>query len=206
MSRVFSGEIIIPDGPDAKESDAVRFQDTQEDIALGHAAVCFADGSEVHKGPHAGFLGAGVVWQDWAGEVVESYGLGRYTGNSEGAEIYALAAALGLVVKEVSDGRAMSRFRVYTDAQQVLQSIRDGTAYHIGPMLEEKTAVQSLYDYADFLNEAGVEVQLCWVKGHSKSAGNEAADRAAETAVQWQTAHVEYDDRREMGEADVPQL
>ncbi|KAF1837435.1 hypothetical protein BDW02DRAFT_142116 [Decorospora gaudefroyi] len=195
------------------EGDKACTRDIAEDIIAGRAIVYWVDGSAGGNDYKDGVLGAGVLWHAGNYEYTRSYQLGRYTGESADAELYALAAALGLakqeVEKEEEEGvRRLALIRVYTDAKNVLDSIVAWTCLTLGPLISPRTALQSLFECAEWLRDNGVEVELHWVKGHANSDGNELADRSATEAV---TAQAEVfararTSRREMRDEDVPDM
>jgi hypothetical protein len=78
-------------------------------------------------------------------------------------------------------------------------------------MLAKRTALQGIYERAEWLTVEGVSVELIWVKSHANSRGNKLADRAADEAVGDQIKHLEEGgseldtrSRRLMTMADVP--
>lgn len=177
-NRVFKGSIHIPDPFTARQTDAQRLSSIRAMIDLGIAIVYWVDGSACQE-----YLGAGVVWQDKYNNISAQYKLGRYTGCSEDAEIFAIAAALGRARKEVERNRHIRIVKIFSDAQSVLQALGKGTLSHFGPMLAKKTALEGLYERTDTLTAQGVAVELVWVKGHAESEGNRLADHAADDAV-----------------------
>jgi ribonuclease HI len=180
----FSGKVIISLPSEAREPDSVRLMNDDKNIELGHTIVYWADGSYACSGSSAGYMGAAVAWLDGDRYSVESYELGRYTGNSEDAEIFAIAAALGKAKNEVWESMDIHLVKVYSDAMGILQALANGTPCRVGPMLSnENTAIRAIYDRAKWLANKGVELELLWVKGHSESTGNALADRAAYDAV-----------------------
>jgi ribonuclease HI len=180
----FSGKVIISLPFEAREPDSVRLMNDNDNIEMGHTIVHWADGSYACSGPSVGYMGAAVAWLDGDRYSVESYELGRYTGNSEDAEVFAIAAALGKAKNEVWESMDIHLVKVYSDAMGILQALANGTPCRVGPMLSNKnTALHAIYDRAKWLANKGVELELIWVKGHSESTGNALADRAAYDAV-----------------------
>jgi ribonuclease HI len=180
-NRQFSGSIHIPDPVTARQTDAQRLSSIKDLVALGTAVVYWVDGSW-----REGFMGAGVVWQDQSHICSAQYKLGRYTGDSADAEIFAIAAALGRARKEVERNRDIRIVKVFSDSQGILLALQKGKHTHFGPMLAKKTALEGLYERADTLNAQGVVVELVWVKGHFLSQGNRLADNVADDAVREQ--------------------
>ncbi|EAT90588.2 hypothetical protein HBH98_164740 [Parastagonospora nodorum] len=180
-NRVFSGSVYIPDYSAAREPDSTRLLDVAASMQAGHTIVYWCDGSAAQ-----GFLGAGVAWTDSDKEMSEEYELGYNTGSSQDAELFAIAAALGQAKLEVQRGRDVQLVRIYTDAQMVLKALNDGTRCPLGPLVSAETALEGLYERTDFLTNAGIEVELLWVKGHSNSRGNCLADEVADRAVKSQ--------------------
>jgi ribonuclease HI len=180
----FSGKVIISSDFDARKSDYRRLMNEDQNIDLGHTIVYWADGSYAYSGSNAGYMGAAIAWLDGDHYAVESFELGRYTGNSEDAEIYAIAAALGRAKKEVWESMDIHLVKVYSDAMGILEALANGTPLRVDPMLHnENTALHNIYDRAQWLANKGVELELIWVKGHAQSRGNALADRAAYDAV-----------------------
>jgi ribonuclease HI len=209
--RIFNGRIIVPSDIDARMPDSVRLQDISTAIILDLALVYWVDGSYGHQRKAEGFMGAGVVWQDRGIDRFQSYKLGRRTGNNEDAEVFAIAAALGKAKEEVDQGRDFELVRVISDALCVLTGLRRGTQCRFGPMLTKRTALQAIYERADLLTSLGIQVELMWVKGHSKSEGNNLADKVANQAVKDQVAGINMisgneDPTRPMTRADVPTM
>jgi ribonuclease HI len=122
--------------------------------------------------------------------------LGRNTGASGDAELYAIAEALQLAVREVQRGGngMVKRVRIFTDHQGIprkldpLRASRD--ALSLGPTFSPRFALQDLFERADWLAEQGVAIELAWVKGHSRSMGNKKADAAANEALAAQYQHL----------------
>ncbi|KAH7406891.1 hypothetical protein DE146DRAFT_753435 [Phaeosphaeria sp. MPI-PUGE-AT-0046c] len=181
-NRPFRGFIWISGGEEARATDADRLYDIKADIEQGTAIVYFADGSFFGNGT----MGAGVAWQVGERQYIQSYHLGRHTGDAEDAELYAIAAALGKATHVVDKDDRIRLVRIYTDAQWVLRGLYYHDNLRFGPMLESKTALEGAYEGAEWLEARGVRVQLIWVKGHAQSEGNRWADRAAFRAVEEQ--------------------
>lgn len=178
-NRKFPGRILIPTKEIACATDELRLKDIHVAMNLGNAIVYWADGS--FSG--SGYLGAGVAWRGSEHFLYKTYPLGRHTGWSSDGELFAIAAALGRARKEVNRNEHIERVRVYTDAKSVLEELADGHHHTIGPMINKKTALQGLYERAEWLVSEGVKLELIWVKGHAQSEGNMWADRAATEAV-----------------------
>ncbi|KAF1844103.1 uncharacterized protein K460DRAFT_419061 [Cucurbitaria berberidis CBS 394.84] len=197
----FAGQIILPDADDARKADAFRLSDIKEAWKEGRAAVYWVDGS-LRKG----ILAAGVVWQDNQHTYTASYRLGRDTGDSGDAEVFAIAAGLGKAKKEVERGTRIELVRIFSDALCILQGLRNRTCETLGPMLKERMALQAVYERAEWLSAQGIRVQLVWVKGHSGSDGNAMADEAATLGVKQQVASyaTTKEEIRVMTHADVP--
>jgi ribonuclease HI len=135
-----------------------------------------------------------------------TYKLGRWTGDSGDAEVFGIAAALGRAKKSMEKGKEYELVRVYSDAKALLEQLRKGSLCTLGPLLAKKTALQALFERAEWLQEKGVKVELIWVKGHKNSVRNNLADATASKAVQ-EAAAESYGsamNRRWMSRADVP--
>jgi ribonuclease HI len=189
VKPVFSGFITIPDRDIARATDEVRLADIAEFSKWIPIAVYWVDGSYMPmENQHAGFMGAGVVW--WEGDSLCTipYKLGRYTGDHEDAEVFAIAAALGRAKKQIERGANLKLVRIYSDSSSVLERLLRGTLYVLGPLIAARPALQAIYERTAWLTDHGARVELIWVKGHSKSKGNVEADRTATRAVQEQIA------------------
>jgi ribonuclease HI len=172
---VFPGAVVIPSAVDARLPDSTRIQDLELLLQTGAAQVYWVDGSE-----SKGFLGAGVVWKEGCRFISVEYPLGQSTGgNNSDSELFALAAALGRAKKFMQKGNQLKVVRVFSDAQGILQKIHNGVCYIFGPMLTARTALEGLYDRAQWLKDRNVSIELTWIKGHSGSEGNILADKAA---------------------------
>ena len=172
-------------------TDADHLQDMWGAFTEGKAAVYWADGSRRQDASGEAVLGAGVAWQvqddegEWRYES-KTFALGHETGESADAELFGIAAALGLAVEKVEQQQKIERVRVFSDCADVLEWIKDGTISILGPAVGPIWALQEVFDCVDFLAENQVEVELVWVKGHAKSEGNRAADRAASAGAKMQ--------------------
>jgi ribonuclease HI len=209
--RAFSGTIWIPDAHHARENDAARLADISVDMALGHAVVYWTDGSLGCSGAKAGFMGAGVAWLNSSKYVAESFELGHATGTNQDAELFAIAAAMGKAKRQREKNKEIRLVRIFSDSDGVLRALYLGGRLCLGPMLRQRTALQGLYERADWLMANGVAVQLVWLKGHSGSEGNVHADKAAAKAVTQQALLREQDNHGKpftvenfLTDADVP--
>ncbi|KAH7080857.1 ribonuclease H-like domain-containing protein [Paraphoma chrysanthemicola] len=217
----YTGHIQIPDSITARMNDDQRLSDIAEYMKMVPTIVYWVDGSHSGSvGLYPGFMGAGVVWQDGAYQFAASYRLGRNVGCANDAELFAIAAALGLakknVEKAVAKGKDRHRYpqlvRIYSDSQSVLLDLPKTTPRILGPLLTQRTALEAIYDRTAWLTDHGVRVELIWVKGHSRSEGNKEADRLASQAIREQVRRLreswcdEHDDTFEetKTEVDVP--
>jgi len=139
--------------------------------------------------------------------------LGRNNGNSEDAEIFALAAALDLAVKSGNEGTKPRVVRIFSDAKSVLESLARGEYVRFGSMIGARSSLLDLYHHAEWLGHMGAKVELVWVKGHANSEGNKKADVCADWAVEEQAAIWEREHPGQEGQslepktvADVPRL
>jgi ribonuclease HI len=113
----------------------------------------------------AGYAEAGVVCQDnTTRQESASFALGRFKGDSKDAEVFAIAAALRHAKAQVQENSSIKTVRIFTDAQFVLQTLRNGTPISLGPMLEPKMALEDLYDWADCVTSQHVTLELHLVK------------------------------------------
>lgn len=182
--RRFAGQIIVPALDVASQSDKVRLKNIRSDLKSGKAAVYWVDGSEA-----LGFLGAGVVWQEDKVTQARAHKLGRNTfGCSGDAELSAIAAAMHRAKRSVRKGGTAKLVRIYSDARMILEGLNTHSCSWIGTLQDKKSAIEVLYDDAEWLVSHNVRVELVWVKGHSKSEGNRIADKAAYNAVKTQHA------------------
>jgi ribonuclease HI len=201
----FAGEIRT-NAHEAWANDADRLHDILEDLNAGRAIAYWVDGSLGGKIDKKGVVGAGVDWHTGQYEYTCTYKLGRWTGNSADAEVFGIAAALGRAKKSGEKGKKYELVRVYSDAVHLLEEPRKGNLQLLGPLLAKKTALQALFERAEWLEEKGVKVKLIWVKGHKNSRANRLADQTAPKAVQ-EGAEESYSgsmNRRWMFRADVP--
>jgi ribonuclease HI len=189
--RVFTGTISIPDPLETQmRTDNDLLYDIRTQFDTGKAAVYWVDGSRQHDYRYDAILGAGVAWLernaegDWSW-TTRGFALGRDTGSSEDAELFAIAAAFRLAVDrtQTNEGDAVEVVRILSDCMAVLQGLDTGTITHLGPAVSSPWALQDIYDFTDFLVERGTAVQLVWLKGHAHSEGNRRADGVAHKAV-----------------------
>jgi ribonuclease HI len=191
---------------EAYKTDFDRLRGIDEDILAGRAIVYWVDGSMGGGGFKRGVVGAGVVWHTGQHEYTCVYKLGRWTGNSGDAEVFGIAAALGRAKKKMEEGEKYELVRVYSDAVHILKDLAKDGGSMLGPLLAQTTAIEALFERAEWLRERGVKVELIWVKGHKKSKANKLADKTATKAVE-EGALESYDQltvRKWMTRADVP--
>ncbi|KAF2827887.1 hypothetical protein CC86DRAFT_265245, partial [Ophiobolus disseminans] len=193
--RIFAGTVIFRDRLEARRcKDTDLLSGIKDQYSTGKAIAYWTDGSLKHSNADTrAILGAGVVHQarnklgksKWK---IYSYELGEATGSSSDAELFGVAAALGLAVERVlrSEAGSVERVRVFTDNRLNLEAIEAGTIRLFGPAVSAPWALQNIYDHVDFLVERGVRVELVWLKAHALSEGNIKADQAAFGAVQKQ--------------------
>lgn len=196
-NRIFSGTVCIPSAHAARQNDKVRLSDIAAAIALGRAIVYWADGSFGGGGAKKGIMGAGVAWLEGSEYLAQSFALGHNNGTSEDAELFAIAAALGKAKKQVEKRKDIRLVRVYSDSSCVLTSLGRGQHPCFGPMISARTALQGLYERAEWLTANGAAVELVWLKGHSASQGNVRADKAATEAVKQQALLCEVKEHRD---------
>jgi hypothetical protein len=114
--------------------NSVRLHDIA--AVIWTCACLLGDGSYGYQGAAEGFMGAGVVWRDRDNNgYYQPYKLGRRTGNSEDAEVFAIAAALGQAQNEMKRGRNIRLVRIISDAKSALEGLQHGTQCRFGPML-----------------------------------------------------------------------
>ncbi|KAJ4288465.1 hypothetical protein N0V90_011700 [Kalmusia sp. IMI 367209] len=189
--RLFPGTIVIPSDEDARLADNLRLESLVERRRVGRESskgvpvhqwmAYWSDGSLTRER-----AGAGVVWGSEIGPVGDvkvegqrAYRLGINTSSSGDAELYGIAAALGLALEEYFERGRLNTIRVYTDARSILQALQNSrTTVPLGPILDddEPLAVQLLFDRTEQLLSLGVRVELIWVKGHCASRMNGLAD------------------------------
>ncbi|KAI8932953.1 hypothetical protein NX059_010422 [Plenodomus lindquistii] len=197
----------------ANRTDREELHDlrTRRKLNLDHVLLYFTDGC--HRD---GFLGAGVAAYERRDAHMHystaSHQLGFDTGASGDAELFAIAAALGLAKKKVDSNDKIQLVRVYSDELGLLKSLRSHDCAMLGPLIAAKTALQSVYERAQWLHAKGVAVELVWVKSHKNSKGNDMADKCAGNAAAAQMAE-EYNSQgmlvgegrtRVLTQADVP--
>jgi hypothetical protein len=103
-------------------------------------------------------MGAGIVWHVGEYESVRTYGAGRYTGDSSDTEALAIAAAVEHTKQSVQKRAKYELIRIYSDSLEVLWGLIEGNITALGPLIAEKTSLQSLYDDTDWLHAQGVKV------------------------------------------------
>jgi ribonuclease HI len=185
LRPVFPGQIVIPSADDARLPDSARMQDLEPLLHTGVAQVYWVDGSEAK-----GFLGAGIVWQAEGKLISGRCHLGQNTGGNNGdSELLALGAALRQAKKYIQQGNKVEFVRVFSDALTILEDIKQGTCYVLGPMQGGRTALEKLFARAQWLKERNVSIELTWVKGHANSEGNRLADEAAGQAIAEQASN-----------------
>jgi ribonuclease HI len=197
--------VTIPYPIHARESDAVRLRDIKDICRAGKAAVYWVDGAYRKHG----YSAAGVVWRIGDSTNQGGYQLGRLVGDSENAEVFAIAAALGQAKKAVVEGVILDVVRVYSDCQAVLEGLKKNTLCTPGPLLSSGTAaLKAIYDHTDWLTDGHIGVELYWVKGHARSEGNILADKAAEQAIldQLDADSNTGSHRKAMTDADIPEI
>ncbi|KAJ8107057.1 hypothetical protein OPT61_g9127 [Boeremia exigua] len=159
----FSGTVTIPDIQHASQSDAIRLEDIQEGLVNGQAAVYWAGGAASRQ-----YLGAGIVWYEEGLLHSEHFKLGpRIVGSNMDADVYAIAAAIHHAKISAELSSIQELLRVYTNSLGVLTSVRSGKCTWLGPMVDDKFALEVLYRNVEWLASHGVTVELVWVKGHS---------------------------------------
>ncbi|RAR14483.1 fmn-linked oxidoreductase [Stemphylium lycopersici] len=181
-SRRFSA-LVITDAEAAHDYDANRLNDVDNGIQDGRVVVYWVDGSLGGNGRSDGIMGAGLVWHTKQLECTRTYKGGRYTGGSSDAEILAIAAGLAHAKAAVEEGARYELVRVYSDSLSALSALRVDGHCALGPLIWKTTAVEVIYDLADWFKDRSIRLELLWVKGHCNSAGNKRADRIAHDAV-----------------------
>ncbi|KAF2442988.1 P-loop containing nucleoside triphosphate hydrolase protein [Karstenula rhodostoma CBS 690.94] len=190
-NRRFAGTIVIDD-QDGRSCDHHRIQDLVDEEFGGFKPGWrgyWTDGSvrEDRLGASVveifGYTRSGSTWG--IKERAKAWHLGRFSGKSGDAELYGIAAALGMALDEYHFSGWMHTVRVYTDAASVLRGIETSTGRVVGPITDDADplAIQLVFDRAEVLYGFGVRVELHWVKGHEESYMNGRADRAARFAA-----------------------
>ncbi|KAF2034028.1 hypothetical protein EK21DRAFT_97814 [Setomelanomma holmii] len=189
--RTFSGTITIPSKKDAEATDAARIKDIKDKET---ALVYWADGSQFRRGVNE-VLGAGVVWRDEEKWQAANFTLDLNTGDAIDAELFGVAAALQLAIGRVDEGECVDLVRIFSDSQNVLSGVLEGTIVHLGPVIGKNWALQNLYNRG-----------MVWVKGHSVSEGNKLANTAATNAGRMQVEILggETKKRRMLKKEDAP--
>jgi len=113
----------------------------------------------------------------------ERFLLGKDTGSSTDAELYAIKAALELAVRKVDGALWICHVRILSDCASVLQGLESGKTCDLGPAVSSTWALQDVYDLTYHLISKNITVDLVWVKGHALSTGNLHADHIAGKAV-----------------------
>lgn len=137
---------------------------------------------------YAGVSAAAVAWptryDDHRCYDTTNYELGYLTGGSQDAELFALAAAMGLAQTKTEEDEKIKFVKIYCDSSGLLSALSTGDHSILGPLVWTKTALRFLYEKAGCLHERGVSVELIWVKGHANSEGNIKADSVAFQTIQ----------------------
>lgn len=198
--RGFLGTVVLSLPDDPCSSDSSLLADLGSDAE--HMVVYWSDAGKLHDGDagaRVGCLGAGVVWRERGPTGMEQwrsseFPLGRDTSTSGDAELYGVAAAMKIVAQHVWSGNGhIHRARIFTDHNDILKAIDNPKlGMPLGPFTSTRPAIWDLYGNADWLISVGVQVELVWVKGHSKSRGNKRADKAARRTVQRQANFSAY--------------
>ncbi|KAF2815959.1 uncharacterized protein BDZ99DRAFT_471258 [Mytilinidion resinicola] len=145
--------------------------------------VYWTDGSVIKNRDNDEISAAGVAWMAARGNTFEraEYPIGLNLGDSNHAELFAIAIALELAIQKVYNG-SKAPIVIYSDSQAVLKALQNGNSTILGPMGTGRLALSLAYERAECLKEKKIPLTLRWVKGHNKSAGNVAADQAAGAA------------------------
>ncbi|KAJ4360076.1 uncharacterized protein N0V89_000635 [Didymosphaeria variabile] len=178
----FRGTIVV-DEEEAHKNDDERLKDLIEAEGIDAAFVegikprweaYFTDGSAKNDR-----LGACVAVLSEAKSKI--WHLGTYTGKSMDAELFAIAAALGMALDDSSSSNRLRRVRIYTDAATILAGLSNSGCWVLGPIMDtnEPLAIQLVYDRAEALYNLGVDLELVWVKAHKNSYMNHIADIGA---------------------------
>ncbi|KAF2498213.1 hypothetical protein BU16DRAFT_536273 [Lophium mytilinum] len=180
--RSFAGEVVREDRR-ASVATSITYED-----ALPHNRThnaFWTDGSAHHPPDSTdSFLGAAVARLAPTTTIfdVTEYPIGCNVGSSGDAEVYAIAAALGLAVIDAYAGKR-APVVIFTDFLPCLIALESGRATDLGPLTSTRWALEDIYDAADQLHAMGVPLTLRWVNGHSSAKGNQAADRGADRAA-----------------------
>jgi ribonuclease HI len=178
QGRVFAGSININDRA-ARMNDADRLKDFENHYNTRQALVYWTDGSYTRS--HGGT--AVVVWHEPGGWATRGYNINGIISGAQEAEIYAIAKAFQIAADTVKLRNTVSLVRIFTDSQADLQGLLRRIVIDVGPLIAGKYALHILHERSAWLEEQGVRVELVWVKGHCKSAGNKLADRTARFAI-----------------------
>jgi ribonuclease HI len=182
------------------------------DGSISKTAIFFTDGSLKDYASSAA-----VVWQKqplgprgnpkpiWK---YDTEALGRFVGDSNDAELYAVFLAFRTAVKHHQAGYPFNKVVIFSDSKTIINMLDKGMSIQnrkvfLGPLHEHDTWVlERLYDRADILHEAGINVTIRWIKGHDTNDGNNEADRRASERNDQQILYLEpYDIERTV---DVP--
>lgn len=192
--RPFAGRVII-DREAGFQTDKIRLKDIANDPKNGAAVAYWTDGSVGGNGNKKGVMGGGMVGKSGRYKYRLTEDAGRYTGDSQDSELFAIAMALKYAKQEIQGFAEFRILRIYTDAQNLLMDLKskDPSQGTIGPLISgEIMALEVLYGHTECLFRLGVAVELIWVKSHMNSTANEEAHGLARKAVR---EHAEFQSR-----------
>lgn len=202
----FCGDIIIEQ---FKNAIAAAVEASSKPFADGQQIVIFVDGSLVQK-PNNGsdsvaHLGAAVVYkspegsQDW--EERRYFAISKER-NAEIAEIFAISQGLAVAAELIKrlrrqNGRAPEKMAakykvtIFTDCQRALEQFKSLRKKSVGRTVVKTQIcgnpnICKLITRSQYLRRIGVDLELCWVPGHSKVEGNDRAHQAAKLAAKVQ--------------------
>ncbi|KAK0432299.1 ribonuclease H-like domain-containing protein, partial [Armillaria borealis] len=134
--------------------------------STGDRKVVWVDGSCIGNGQDGACAGAGVFWGRNSPRNRAERIPGPQTNNR--AEHVALILALLQCPPDLP-------LRVYTDSENVIHTYCHWI--HRRMAMGWKCANADVIQYAvDIIAKRTAEIEFCWVKGHSESVGNDAAD------------------------------
>ncbi|RMZ73124.1 trna-dihydrouridine synthase 1 [Pyrenophora seminiperda CCB06] len=186
-SKQFAGTIHM-DTAAGYEDDEHRLRNIAALVENGIAIVYWTDGAFGLVRDRSGVLGAGATAL-WGSQKYDLWlNGGRWTGDCSDAELLGLSLALRHAADLVGQGAKFKLIRIFTDSLSALKALNwdHPEKIYLGPLIPgDRMAIERVISDSIWLYERNIKVEVAWVKGHYKSAGNIMADRLAQRAVSY---------------------